>query len=123
MYRAIAAFPGSVVVFAASLRPEPTRLRMLLENTGSRSIVIAESNTSAWAYLEQGSRGVVFRNVTGPELLECVRRVATGDIWLAAELTQFEFAGTDVVGRQVLARFTPREVRLVALVVQGCKSR
>jgi DNA-binding NarL/FixJ family response regulator len=123
MYRAIVAFPGSAVVFAASLRPEPTRLRMLLENTGSRGIVIAESNNSAWAYLEQGAWGAVFRDVSGPDLLECVRRVAAGDIWLASQLTQFEFAEADMEGRRVLARFTPREVRLVALVVQGCKSR
>ena len=43
MYHAITTFPGSIVLFAASLNPDLTRMRMLLETTGSRGIVIAES--------------------------------------------------------------------------------
>ena len=74
MHHAITTFPGSIVLFAASLRPDMARLRMLLETTGSRGIVIAENNENAGAYLQQGFRGVVFRSVTGPALVECVRR-------------------------------------------------
>ena len=44
MYHAITTFPGSIVLFAASLRPDLTRLRMLLDTMGSRGIVIAENN-------------------------------------------------------------------------------
>ena len=44
MHHAITTFPGSIVLFAASLRPDLNRLRMLLETTGSRGIVIAENN-------------------------------------------------------------------------------
>src|ERR1035441_3593912 len=61
MQHAITTFPGSVVVFASSMRPDLTRLRILLETTGSRGIVIAENNESAATYLQQGFRGVVFR--------------------------------------------------------------
>ena len=66
MFHAITTFPGSIVLFAASLRPDFSRLRMLLETTGSRGIVIAENNEAAGTYLQQGFRGVVFRNVNGP---------------------------------------------------------
>ena len=75
MYHAITTFPGSIVLFAASMRPDLTRLRMLLETMGSRGVVIAENNEPASAYLQQGFRGVVFRNVTGPSMVECVHRV------------------------------------------------
>ena len=70
MMHAISTFPGSIVVLAASLRPDMARLRSLLETSGSRGIVIAENNESASAFMQQGFRGVVFRNVTGPSLVE-----------------------------------------------------
>src|ERR1700744_5431528 len=60
MMHAIATFPGSIVVVAASLRPDMPRLRALLESSGSRGIVIAENNESATAFIQQGFRGVVF---------------------------------------------------------------
>ncbi|MEI9968374.1 MAG: hypothetical protein WDM87_07010 [Terracidiphilus sp.] len=65
MYHAVTTFPNSIVLFAASLQPDFTRLGMLLETTNSRGIVIAENNENAAAYMQQGFRGVVFRSVYG----------------------------------------------------------
>ena len=123
MYHAITTFPGSIVLFAASLHPELTRLRMLLETTGSRGIVIAENSEAAAAYLQQGFRGVVFRNVTGPALVECVHRVAAGDTWVPPQLMLPESPEEDMVGTRVRDRLTPKEMRIVALIAQGCKNR
>lgn len=117
MYLAIIAFPGSTVVFAASLRPELARLRILLETTGSRGIVIAECKDSALEYFEQGFVEVVFRNATGPMLLECVRRVAAGESGLSTRLSQSSCAEVDTLRRRVLDRFTRNQVRAVALIV------
>src|SRR3974390_3235580 len=47
MFHSITTFPGSIVMFAASLRPELTRLRMLIDTMGSRGIVIAENSEVA----------------------------------------------------------------------------
>jgi DNA-binding NarL/FixJ family response regulator len=123
MNHAITTFPGSIVVFAASLRPDLTRLRLLLETAGSSGIVIAENNDAAGAYLQQGFRGVVFRSVTGPSLVECVRRVAAGDTWLPPQIMQPDSPEEDMVGTRVRDRLTPKEMRIVALIVQGCKNR
>ncbi len=123
MDHAIMTFPGSIVLFAASLRPDMVRLRVLLETTGSRGVVIAENNEAAGAYLQQGFRGVVFRNVTGPAMTECVRAVAAGDIWQPPQLMAPESAEEDMVGTRVRDRLTPKEMRIVALIVQGCKNR
>jgi DNA-binding NarL/FixJ family response regulator len=123
MYHAITTFPGSIVLFAASLRPELSRLRVLLDSTGSRGIAIAEHNESANTYLQHGFRGVVFRNVTGPALVECVRRVAAGETWLPPHLMQPDSPEEDMVGTRVRDRLTPKEMRIVALIVQGCKNR
>jgi DNA-binding NarL/FixJ family response regulator len=123
MYHAIATFPGAIVLFAASLRPDFTRLQILLESSGSRGIVIAENHESAGEYLQQGFHGVVFRNVTGPALAECVRRVAAGEVWQPPQLMQPESPEEDMVGTRVRDRLTPKEMRIVALIVQGCKNR
>jgi DNA-binding NarL/FixJ family response regulator len=123
MYHAITTFPGSLVVFAASLRPDFSRLSILLETTGSRGIVVAENNDNATTYLQQGFRGVVFRSVTGSALVECVRRVAAGDTWTPTQVAPPELHEEDMVGARVRDRLTPKEMRIVALIVQGCKNR
>jgi DNA-binding NarL/FixJ family response regulator len=123
MLHAISTFPGAIVLFASSLRPDVNRLRMLLDTAGSRAIVIAENNESAGSYLHQGFRGVVFRNVSGSSLVECVRRVAAGDTWVPPQLAVAEAPEEDMVGTRVRDRLTPKEMRIVALIVQGCKNR
>ncbi|HLY42766.1 MAG TPA: response regulator transcription factor [Terracidiphilus sp.] len=123
MMHAISTFPGAIVVMAASLRPDIRHLRSLLESTNSRGIVIAENNEMASAFLQQGFRGVVFRNVTGPSLVECVRRVAAGETWAPPQLMMPESPEEDMVGARVRDRLTPKEMRIVALIVQGCKNR
>lgn len=123
LLHAVTTFPGSIVIFAATLRPDMAQLRSRLDATGSRGIVIAENSETAGSYLQQGFRGVVFRNVTSPALVECVRRVAAGDTWVPPQLVVADAAEEDVVGTRVRDRLTPKEMRIVALIVQGCKNR
>ena len=123
MYHAITTFPGAIVLFAASLRPDLTRLGMLLETMGSRGVVIAENSEPATAYIQQGFRGVIFRNVTGNALVECVHRVAAGDTWIPPQLMLPDSPEEDMVGTRVRDRLTPKEMRIVALIAQGCKNR
>ena len=123
MMHTIATFPGAIVLVASSLRPDMGRLRTMLESAGSRAIVIAGNKENAGTYLQQGFRGVLFRNSTGAELVQCVRRVAAGNTWEPPHLAIAEVPEIDMVGTRVLDRFTPKETRIVALIVQGCKNR
>lgn len=123
LLHAITSFPGSVVLFASALRPEMTQLRRTLDASSSHGIVIAETSETAQAYLQQGFRGVVFRNISGPALLDCVRRVANGDTWIPPQLIVPDAVDDDAVGARVRDRLTPKEMRIVALIVQGCKNR
>jgi DNA-binding NarL/FixJ family response regulator len=66
---------------------------------------------------------MVFRNVTGTALVECVRRVARGDTWVPPQLALAAVPEDDMVGTRVLHRLTPKEIHIVALIVQGCKNR
>ena len=123
MMHAITTFQGAIVLFASSLHPDMGRLLMMLEAAGSRAIVIAENNESTGAFLRQGFRGVVPRDVTTTALMECVRRVARGDTWVPPQRVLAELPKDDMVGTRVRDRLTPKQVRIVALIVQGCKNR
>ena len=123
LQHAVTTFPGSIVLFSASLRPDMARLVLLLESVNSRGIVIAENTDAPTAFLQQGFRGVVFRSVTGNALVECVRRVASGETWMPPDLMLTNSSDDDMVGTRVRDRLTPQEMRIVALIVQGCKNR
>jgi DNA-binding NarL/FixJ family response regulator len=123
LLHAVTTLPGSIVLFAASLRPDMVQLRRMMDTAGSKGVVIAENSETAQAYLQQGFRGVVFRNVTGPALVDCVRRVSNGDIWIPPQLVVAENLEEDIAGTRVRDRLTPKEMRIVALIVQGCKNR
>jgi DNA-binding NarL/FixJ family response regulator len=55
--------------------------------------------------------------------MECVRRVARGDTWVPPQRALAELPKDDMVGTRVRDRLTPKQVRIVALIVQGCKNR
>ena len=123
MMHAITTFPGAVVIFASALKPEMNRLLLLLETMGSRGIVVAENTESPAPYMQQGFRGVIFRNATGSALVDCVRKVAAGESWQPMQALLAEPLDEDMVGTRVRDRLTPKEMRIVALIVQGCKNR
>lgn len=123
MMHAVSTFPGATLIFASSLKPELVRLRTVLETMGSKAIVIAENSESPSQYLQQGFRGVVFRNTTGSALVECVRRVGAGETFQPLQALLADTPEEDLVGTRVRDRLTPKEMRIVALIVQGCKNR
>jgi DNA-binding NarL/FixJ family response regulator len=123
MMHAITTFPGAVVIFASALKPEMSRLRLLLEASNSRGVVIAENSESPSMFLQQGFHGVILRNTTGSALVECIRKVAAGETWQPLHALLNEPVEEDMVGTRVRDRLTPKEMRIVALIVQGCKNR
>jgi len=123
MMHAVTTFPGAVLIFASALKPELARLRLLLETMNSRAIVIAENSEAPATYLQQGFQGVIFRNTTGSSLVECMRRVIAGDTWQPLQGMLVNEVEEDMVGTRVRDRLTPKEMRIVALIVQGCKNR
>jgi len=69
-------------------------------------------DTAAWFY----------RNVNGPSLVECVRRVAAGETWVPPQVMQADSPEEDMVGTRVRDRLTPKEMRIVALIVQVART-
>ncbi len=117
------AYRPSIVVFASALRPEYQDLMAHVKAAGSRAVVIAENGEPAHSFIAHDIRGVVYRNTTGQELVACVQEVIKG-YWSIERVG--EAMGLDEeasLGTRVRDRLTPREMQVVALLVQGCKNK
>ena len=79
MMMALDKFRASVMIFSASFVPDLAGLVQAATRCKTGLIVVAENGENASKYLNAGVRGVVYRNVSGDMLVECVRRVSRGE--------------------------------------------
>ncbi len=119
---ALDTFRGSTLLFASSLKLDPQTVIPRVLAAGCHSIVIAENGEPVQPWFHAGVNGAAHRNVTGPALIECVRRVGIGERHVRANGMDAGIAD-DAVGSRVRERLTPKELKIVALIVQGCKNK
>jgi DNA-binding NarL/FixJ family response regulator len=117
------AYRSSIVLFASALRPEYQDLMAHVKAAGSRAVVIAENGEPAHSFIAHDIRGVVYRNTAGPELVACVQGVIKGycSIQRPGEATGSD--EEDSIGVRVRDRLTPKEMQVVAVLMQGCKNK
>ena len=119
---AVEAARGATILLSTGLRVE---LPVLLEQAkalGSRVILITERGEELSEELTEQLDGVISRGISGPELIETIRRVAHGLRCVRyANVTTMKVQ--DSVGERVRDRLTPKEMQIVALIVQGCKNK
>ncbi len=123
LLQAVRTFRSSIVLFASSLQMKLPVLIQSARGAGSRLIVIAENTESLHSYAVPGLDGVVFRDISGATLLECIQSVASGQTYLQEKLGRDLAEETDMVGARVRDRLTPKEIKIVALIVQGFKNK
>jgi DNA-binding NarL/FixJ family response regulator len=113
---------GSVLLFSSSMQLDIKAVVVRAQAVGSRTILIAENGTDVAEEFTSVLDGVVFRNVPGPDLIECIRRVGQGQRSVQHSNVTSILA-QDTVGARVRDRLTPKEMQIVALIVQGCKNK
>ncbi len=119
---AIEAYRGAVVLFSSGLGLMLPSLLELITAAGSRAVLIAENNEPVDAATSALLHGIVFRSVAGNDLIDCVRKVNRGQRCVpTGNLTVMQVG--DSVGTRVRDRLTPKEIQIVALIVQGCKNK
>ena len=74
--------------------------------------------------MKAGARGIVYRDVSSQDLIKCLRTVGRGGTYSQARAKQgtVEFE-SDMVGERARDRLTPKELRIVSLIVQGYKNK
>jgi two-component system, NarL family, response regulator DevR len=88
-----------------------------------------ESDQAMLAAIEAGASGYLIKSAPGPEIAEAVRRVADGEMLIAApKLASLlgrrrEVAGSDDDRARQLASLTAREYEVLQLMTQGMDNR
>jgi DNA-binding NarL/FixJ family response regulator len=122
LFVAIDNFRASTVLVSSSLHPDFTALLTRTQALGSRVILVTENTEQIPDDVVLLLDGVVCRSIPGIDLLDCVRRVARGQRYIQrTNVTTMQTA--DSVGTRVRDRLTPKEMQIVALIVQGCKNK
>jgi DNA-binding NarL/FixJ family response regulator len=122
LWTAIDGFRGSIIILSSGLCLDLPTLLSRTRVLDSHVILVAENSEHVADEVASQLDGIVCRNVAGSDLLDCVRRVARGQRWIQrANVTTMQAA--DSVGANVRDRLTPKEMQIVALIVQGCKNK
>jgi DNA-binding NarL/FixJ family response regulator len=119
---ALEACRGAILLLAGSLQLDAAAVIARARAVGSRAILIAENGSEIADGLSRSLDGVVFRNVSGTDLVDCIRRVAGGQRCMQHSNVTSILA-QDAVGARVRDRLTPKEIQIVALIIQGCKNK
>src|SRR5579859_8197572 len=122
---ALEKFRASILIFASALHPALRDVIAAVDRHDTKLVVVAENGENLARYVTRGVHGVVFRNVTGSSLVECIRKVAKGQSWVQSEApiaVSSDNGMDDKVGARVRDRLTPKELKIVSLIVQVIKN-
>ena len=123
MMLALEKFRAAVLLVAAGFPPDIKAVIEAATNVKTRTVVIAENGDETNQHVQSGAAGVIYRNITGTDLVQCVRKVARGESYIPETSANKEATENDLVGARVRDRLTPKELRIVALIVQGYKNK
>ena len=120
---AIETFRGATVIIAAALKLPVSQIVEKARATGGKCLLVAETGEAVQTYFDAGVDGVMHRSVSGSALIDCVRRVARGERPIHACGPDDMMIEEDNVGARARDRLTPKEMKIVALIIQGCKNK
>ena len=118
----IKSFQSSIVIFSTGQGLDLASVIAELKAAGSRGVLVADKHEEIPEALAAQLGGIVGRSVTGPAMIDCVRKVARGQRFLT-EVSARSAPTPDEVGARMRDRLTPKEMQIVALIVQGCKNK
>lgn len=120
---AIDKFRAVVLIVPEAFHPDFAQLIEAARKGKTRVIVVSETPENAQRLIASGAHGVIYRSIRAEALVDCVRKVARGETWIEDVAVPTELTENDMVGLRVRERLTAKEVRIVALVVQGYKNK
>src|ERR1700692_226831 len=129
---AIARFSADVLIFEASLTPNPVEavVNLLRQNPSLRVVVVtpgADEDLTLDLF-RRGAHGIVSREVEPELLVECLRKVVAGETWLDSTgvrwvLEAYRNQNNRPTGSRPKVQLTPKEMLIVSCVTQGMKNK
>jgi DNA-binding NarL/FixJ family response regulator len=123
MMMALEKFHASVMIFGSDMLANLQEVVDAARRLKTKLVLIADTGQDSRHYLTNGVNGVIYRNVSGEALVQCVRKVNKGETWVQDTHESKETAENDLVGARVRDRLTAKELKIVALIVQGYKNK
>jgi DNA-binding NarL/FixJ family response regulator len=78
------------------------------------------SEVESFRALQVGARGILKKTLPIQVILDCLRTVAKGNIWIESSISN-QFVG--FINRRSTPRLTPREEEILTLVMRGMKNK
>src|ERR1700687_5131323 len=129
---AVAKFSADVLIFEAALTPNPVEdvVNLLRQNPSLRVVVVtpgADQDLTLDLF-RRGAHGIVSREVEPELLVECLRKVVSGETWLDSTgvrwvLEAYRNQNNRPTGSRPKVQLTPKEMLIVSCVTQGMKNK
>ena len=125
-------FAADVILFEAALAADPAEaISELLRRAPTARLIVLTAVADEEQTLEffrRGAHGIVERAVGPEELVECLRKVAQGELWLQAPaikwvLNAYRTHATRPMANPPKVHLTPKELLIVSCVAQGMKNK
>jgi len=123
LFPAMETFRGATVIFASAFKLPIPQVVEKAKFNNSHCLLVADIGEPVQSYFDAGVDGVMHRSVSGSALIDCVRRVSRGERPIRACGPEDLAIEEDSVGARVRDRLTPKEMKIVALIIQGCKNK
>jgi DNA-binding NarL/FixJ family response regulator len=123
MNMALEKFHATLLIFSAEMATDLPAIVEAARKNKTKLVAVAETGQDSRHYLTNGVNGVIYRNVSGEALVQCIRKVSKGETWVQDTVESKETAENDLVGARVRDRLTAKELKIVALIVQGYKNK
>ena len=113
----VASTHGSVLVLAQSLQVDMEGLLAKAHETGTRVVLMMDNGDNPAGPAMRRLDGLLTRQASAADLLNCVRRVHNGERVLQSS------GASDAVGSGIRDALSTRELQIIGMVVQGFKNR
>jgi DNA-binding NarL/FixJ family response regulator len=129
---AVARFSADILIFEAALSPNPVdAVGDLLQKNPKLRIVVVTPGPDEQLTLElfrRGAHGIVSREVEPELMVDCLRKVISGDTWLDSQairwvMEAFRNQSSRTSGARPKVQLTPKESLIVSCVTQGMKNK
>jgi DNA-binding NarL/FixJ family response regulator len=132
VFSAAQKFSADVMLFEAALAPNPLDAvsDLLRQNPVLRLVVVTPEPQEEITLdlFRRGAHGIVSREVEPELLVDCIRAVSKGQVWLDSRgiqwvLEAYRSQGTRPANTRTKVQLTPKESLIVSCVTQGMKNK
>jgi len=129
---AVKKFSADVLIFESALAANPVEAVVdLMRQSSEIKIVVVTPGSEEELTLElfrRGAHGIVSREVEPELLVECLRKVASGQTWLDSQgvhwvMEAYRNQNSRPAGSRLKVQLTPKETLIVSCVTQGMKNK